>query len=88
MSSSCSSWKDGKELWNVKHEGDKALDDIRVSGNPPNDLAAIQREYSFKQNQENKNDPNRVDWMFEVPLRLAKQIVGFKHDEDSTGGEI
>ncbi len=86
MFSSCSSWKDGKELWNVKHEGDKALD-LRISGNPPNDLTAIQREYSSKQNQENKNDPYRVDWMFEVPLQLAKQIVGFKHDEDSTGGE-
>ena len=85
--SSCSNWKDGKELWNVKHEGDKALD-LRVSGNPPDDLTAIEREYSSKQNQENENDPHPVDWMFEVPLQLAKQIVGFKHDEDPTGGEI
>jgi hypothetical protein len=87
MFSSCSCWKDGKEVWKVKHEGDRSLA-LRISGNPPDELAAIEREYYSKQIREYENDPYSIDWMFEVPLQLAKQIVGFKHDEDSTDWKI
>jgi hypothetical protein len=47
-------------------------------GPPPESFKAIRDEYAAKQ----PGDPY-VDWHFEMPLALAKQVGGFRHDETS-----
>jgi hypothetical protein len=75
-------WDNGKNLWSVKHQGDTAegRNDLTVSGAPPDSFKAIRDEYAAKQ----PGDPD-VDWYFEIPLALAKQLAGFKHDETNPG---
>ncbi len=38
------------------------------------------------QDAERAGDRLGVDWFFEIPLLLAKGIVGFKHDEELPAG--
>lgn len=75
-------WTDGKNLWNMKHEGDtdKGRNDVTVSGTPPDSFRAIRDDYAERQ----LGDP-RVDWYFEMPLAMAKLLTGFKHDETNPG---
>lgn len=75
-------WTDGKNLWNMKHEGDtdKGRNDATVSGTPPDSFRAIRDDYAERQ----LGDP-RVDWYFEMPLAMAKLLTGFKHDETNPG---
>jgi len=49
-------------------------------GTPPDSFKAIRDEYAAKQ----PGEPD-VDWYFEMPLTLAKQLAGFKHDETNPG---
>lgn len=71
-------WDDGKNLWSLKHQGDtdEGRNALTVSGTPPESFKAIRDEYAAKQ----PGDPD-VDWCFEIPLALARQLSGFKHDE-------
>jgi len=82
MYARASYWDNGKSLWSVKHQGDIAegRNDLTVSGTPPELFKAIRDEYAAKQ----PGDPD-VDWYFEIPLALAKQLAGFKHDETNPG---
>ena len=71
-------WENGRNLWSLKHEGDRPEGryTIIASGSPPRSFQALRDEYAAKQT----SDPD-VDWYFEMPLALAKQLSGFKHDE-------
>jgi hypothetical protein len=71
-------WDDGKNLWSLKHQGDTAegRNPLTVSGTPPESFKAIRDENAAKQ----PGDPD-VDWYFEIPLALAKQLSGFRHDK-------
>jgi hypothetical protein len=75
-------WDNGKNLWSLKHQGDtdEGKNDLDVFGTPPDSFKAIRDDYARKQ----LGEPD-VDWYFEMPLALAKQLAGFKHDESNPG---
>jgi hypothetical protein len=86
MFSSCAFWKDGKRLWSVKHSGDEGVFNIVRSGKVPRQYASIKKALVEKQKSDGGEKAD-VDHVFELPLQLAKDLVGFRHDEpDSTGG--
>ena len=82
MYAGASQWKQGKKLWSITHQGNREETRyaITVTGAPPGPFAAIRDDCAKKQLSD-----KQVDWYFEIPLQLAKQLTGFKHDENCTG---
>jgi hypothetical protein len=84
----CSSsyWADNRRIWAVEHESDRGEFDLRVEGIPPDDLAQIRQSVIHRQASEGGDEP-AIDFFFDIPLELAKRIVGFRHDERTPGVE-
>ena len=80
-------WSEGQEIWRVKHEAEKGVTDLQVSGEPPPELEDIRQRAFIRQMVEGRDSAD-VDYIFDVPLHLAKSLVGFKHDEIATGPEL
>ncbi len=82
MFSSCSFWDKGKKAWSVKHRGDRNVFDLVKSGKVPKSYASLMEELVQKQKAESGENAD-VDHIFELPLELAKQLVGFRHDQET-----
>ncbi len=80
MFSSCAFWKNGKKAWSVKHRGEEGPLDILKTGKLPQNYASIERGLVETQKSED-NEGEGVDHVFDLPLVMAKQLVGFRHDE-------
>jgi hypothetical protein len=81
MASSSELWSGGKRKWRLSHEGENGPKGLSVAGELPETLDTIQREMEDLQLAEGGDDAD-VDYIFEIPLKVAKELVGFKHDED------
>ena len=69
-------WQDGHRVWHVQHQGDRDVENISHSGAPPArffDLLATVEP----------GDSESLEGHFhmDIPLLLAKEIAGFRHDE-------
>lgn len=83
MFSSSSEWSDGQQKWRILHRGgDYGPTDLSFEGTPPRQFSELRERYSSKQDAEGGEKAD-VDWIFEIPLELAKSYVGFKHDEET-----
>lgn len=80
MYASAALWRGGACLWKVVHESDQGIYHLAVEGEPPAAFEAVRDEYVAQQDAEGGEDAG-VDFIFEVPLRLARDIAGYKHDE-------
>jgi hypothetical protein len=81
MFSSCAFWNKGKKIWSVKHRGEEGAFDVVNSGKLPENYSLLKDQFIAKQKSEG-GERAEVDHVFELPLSLAKQLVGFKHDEE------
>ena len=79
MWSSASFWSGGKSVWSVAHDAQESIDHFTASGTPPPSFAEIRDRLLEQQESEGGADAD-VDLVFDLPLELADQIVGFKHD--------
>jgi hypothetical protein len=75
-----SSWRNGRKIWVVEHFGDRGSSDLTVSGEPPSELLQIRERCSVEQATQPQSK-HQVDYIFDIPLELAKCIIGFRHDE-------
>ena len=82
MFTSSALWKDGKKIWSVRHNGEEDPFDITEQGILPASYSVLKAQAIAEQKAESKED-TMVDYLFDFPLLLAKQLVGFKHDETS-----
>jgi len=85
MFSCASRWSSGNEVWRVAHDGcEKGMFHLEVKGQPPARLETIRRKMLDRQEADGgaKSD---VDHIYEVPVELAKELTGFRHDEDVPG---
>ena len=80
MASSTELWSKGMRKWWLSHEGENGPKGLEVDGDPPETHPAIRKEMEALQLAEG-GDAAGVDYIFEIPLRVAKALVGFKHDE-------
>ena len=80
MFSSCELWADGTMQWRVEHDAQKSIEDLAPSGTLPEDFASTKAAFAAQQADEG-GKASEVDFYFEIPLTLAKNRVGFKHDE-------
>ena len=84
MYASAAFWQGGLEIWSVQHRGDRDIMDIVVKGSPPDQFEALRTRYVAEQARENATSAE-VDYIFEIPLELARSIVLFRHDTSSPG---
>lgn len=82
MASSSELWSGGIRKWWLSHEGDDGPKGLSVNGDPPASFVSIRDEMERLQRAEGGDEAD-VDYIFEIPLRVAQSIVGFKHDEDN-----
>jgi hypothetical protein len=91
MVSAASAWKDGKCLWSVVHDGQEGINDLQVKGALPASFASIRDRQKAKQDAGEKvptdGEEFAVDHMFDVPVDLALELTGFRHDRDVPGVE-
>lgn len=81
MASSSESWCGGKRKWRVSHEGENGPNGLSADGDLPACFATIRGELERAQLAAGGDDAD-VDYIFDIPLRIAQSIVGFKHDEN------
>lgn len=77
---SCELWSNGTRSWRIEHNAEKGVEHISRSGTLPDGYSVIERKYSEEQKQAGGKNAD-TDYHFEIPLQVAKSIVGFKHDE-------
>jgi len=82
MFSEARGYEDGAQVWRVSHDPDRdqSLYSLQTEGAPPAQLEAIVREAKAEQDKEGGEDAG-VDFIFDVPLRLAHSICGFNVSE-------
>jgi len=81
MASSAELWSGGRRRWWVSHEGEDGPRGLDTEGELPECFASIRDEMEKAQRAEGGDDAD-VDYMFEIPLKVAQTLVGFKHDEN------
>lgn len=79
MASSAELWSGGKRKWRISHEGENGPKGLDTDGELPQTLSTIRQEMEAMQKAEG-GDAAEVDYIFEIPLKVAENIVGFKHD--------
>ena len=74
---SSEAWHKSLRTWKVEHEGEAGSENITVLGNPPSEYANLLKSVELE-------DSSIMDGHFhmDIPLLLAKQITGFRHDDD------
>jgi hypothetical protein len=80
MASSAELWSHGSRKWWISHEGINGPEGLDSSGELPTDFQQIKNEAEAKQEREG-GDKAGVDYLFDIPLLVAKSMTGFKHDE-------
>jgi hypothetical protein len=79
MYSGAALWENGERVWSVSHQGDENLHDLSANGALPDFFAGVRDELLAKQAAEGGKDAG-VDYVFEIPLEVARRITGFAHD--------
>ncbi|RAZ82633.1 hypothetical protein DPM33_34510 [Mesorhizobium hawassense] len=69
-------WSAGKNIWRVWHAGDKDVRDLHTTGDLPASFQSLRQQAFSKQDKESD-----VDYAFDIPLDLAAELTGFRHDE-------
>ena len=77
MFCSAEAWKDGRKIWSVVHSAEEGPEHLAESGSLPESYAALKAGLLEQQ----KREGAEADYVFEIPMVLARSITGFKHDE-------
>jgi hypothetical protein len=76
-------WQAGRRLWHLHHDGSSGAKGLEAEGELPGCFPAIRDEMEREQVAAG-GDKAGVDMIFEIPMRVAQALTGFKHDQDST----
>ena len=80
MTSAVCAARAGVELWRVFHNSEQSIYRLDVTGNPPEELAAI-RDQLFQEQEHGGGEDSDADYVHDVPLELAKAVCGYRHDD-------
>jgi hypothetical protein len=87
MCSGAFGWKNGREVWSVRHDAQVDADGIAAAGKLPQQYAAIAgsaRAQRDAADTEGAADQG-ADFLFDVPIELAQALTGYRHDRDIPG---
>jgi hypothetical protein len=84
MFSAASGYSSGTLTWRIVHEAQQGLDHLAVEGRPPDSLARIEALARTEAEEFARARPDhKVDVAFDVPVRVAQEIVGFRYDQET-----
>jgi hypothetical protein len=84
MYSTVAAWKGGICVWSATHDAQEGILYLHLEGPVPPSATAI-RERLMKEQQKNGGANSDVDYIFDIPVELAKELTGFRHDEEIEG---
>jgi hypothetical protein len=84
MFSRASGWRNRDEIWSVVHDCEKGRYHLKIDGIAPLPLEEIHRRLVAEQ-EEAGGEKSDVDFIHDVPSKLAKALTGFPHDQDMPG---
>ncbi len=79
-------WRDGKLVWSVSHDGSDGGEELAVEGQLPEVFEELKQEAIAAQTElrtdaDGEDEGEEVNFVFDIPLDLAAEITGFRHDE-------
>jgi hypothetical protein len=75
-------WRDGAQVWSVSHDGSEGGDRLDVEGVLPEVFEELRQEAMAVSSSAEGDDPGEgVNLAFDMPLDLAAELTGFRHDE-------
>jgi len=80
MASSAELWSGGSRKWWISHEGENGPKGLDFSGELPENFHQIRTEMEALQKEEG-GDEAGVDYIFDIPLLVAKSMTGFQLGE-------
>jgi len=81
MFSSAVCYSNGSEKWRVEHDAQEDIYHLSTFGSPPPQLNDIHAALKSEQDAAG-GQHSEVDFIFDVPVTLAKAITSYRHDED------
>jgi hypothetical protein len=76
---SVSAFKNGSMSWRIVHDAQQAADHLLIEGTQPQSFARIQAEQFARVSEDRE-----ADFIFDIPVRVAQELVGFRHDGPSS----
>jgi hypothetical protein len=80
MFSAAHRWRGGRAEWSIVHDSGQGINHLDVAGDPPPSFAGM-REAALKEQADEGGSDAEVDLVFDLPLLIAKELTGYKHDE-------
>jgi hypothetical protein len=77
-------WRKGVEVWRLVHEAEIDMLHLAETGALPGRFSTMRNEY-FARQAAKGGARSDTDYIFDIPLDMAKSIVGFKHDDIGAG---
>lgn len=84
MFSSSEYWANGNQVWRAEHVGENGPIHLQTSGVLPPGFEAMAAACKAAQEADGGEEAG-VDHYFDIPLNAAREIIGFKHDEEAPG---
>jgi hypothetical protein len=78
MFSRLRAFRGGGPIWAVTHDPDVDVLGVAVDGEPPPIFEDLRTSIAAEQAADESGD---VDYMFDLPIRLGRQLCGYTHDE-------
>ncbi|MDP3736109.1 MAG: hypothetical protein Q8R02_01890 [Hyphomonadaceae bacterium] len=72
-------WRDGRQVWSAFHDGSAEKKQLEVEGKLPDIFDAIREDLMAVQ-AEAVSEGDYFDAGYDIPLDLAEDITGFRHD--------
>ena len=80
MFSFAAAWNNGERQWAVTHDASEGLYHLKAEGKPPAAYREIRGQAEAAQKKAG-GENSEVDYIFDVPVGLARTIRGFRHDK-------
>ena len=85
MNALATEWRDGRQVWSVSHDGSEGGDTLEVEGALPDVFEELKQEAMAATAEVEGGSGN---FAFDIPLDLAAEVTGFRHDELGFDDEI
>jgi hypothetical protein len=72
-------WRQGRQVWSVWHDTLQGERNLEEEGEFPPAYDEIKQRLFAQQDEEDAGDA-AVDFVSEIPIELAAQVTGFRHD--------
>ena len=79
MASGSFLYEEGRRVWSVTHESERGRYDLSVDGEPPDVFCSL-RDSLFEEQDGAGGEKADVDFVFDIPVQLAAELCGYKHD--------